>query len=519
MGRVRVNDETNDIDVLIAGAGPSGSALALDLTRRGVRVRLIDKAEHAFDGSRAKGVQPRTQEVFDDLGILEDAQAHGGDYPLAGLHLGPIVIPWKMQKQTTPTDDVPYPNILLLPQFSTDAVLHRALSRLERAPEFGVALERYDQDETGVTSHLSTGETVRSRYLVGADGGASVVRKGAGIAFTGSTNADDRTLIVDASIDGLSRNRWHMWAKTKGRGVGACPLPHGDQFQIMMRLTPDEVVETDNDALVARFRSLTGHTLRDVTWTSVFRPNVRLAEHYRNGRVFLMGDAAHVHTPAGAQGLNTGVQDAYNLGWKLGQVIAGAPDELLDSYETERRPIAAQVLGRSSELYEGVERGGVSGLRRGDEERQLSLTYRGGPLASADTVATTTLHVGDRAPDAVCAGVDIRHLFDAFRGPHFTLLVFGDRAKAAIGGTSWTAHGAELRTFTVVTSGNPDETGVLVDQRGTLRNRYGVTGDTIVLVRPDGYIGAIGIADWSTVLESARVTFGGAPEKEVSARQ
>jgi 2-polyprenyl-6-methoxyphenol hydroxylase-like FAD-dependent oxidoreductase len=515
---VDVNDETNDIDVLIAGAGPSGSTLALDLTRRGVRVRLIDKADHAFEGSRAKGIQPRTQEVFDDLGVLVDARSHGGDYPLAGLHLGPVVIPWKMQKQTKPTDDVPYPNILLLPQFSTDAVLHRALSRLEVVPEFGVALERYDQDETGVTSFLSTGETVRSRYLVGADGGASVVRKGAGIAFTGATNADDRTLIVDASVDGLARNRWHMWAKTKGRGVGACPLPHGEQFQIMMRLTPDEVVDTDNDALVARFRSLTGRTLRDVTWTSVFRPNVRLAEHYRNERVFLAGDAAHVHTPAGAQGLNTGVGDAYNLAWKLGQVIAGAPEELLDSYEAERRPIAAQVLGRSSELYAGVERGGVSGLRRGDEERQLSLTYHGGPLTSQDSMATATLRAGDRAPDATCAGADIRHLFDAFRGPHFTLLVFGDRAKAAVDSITWPGTGAELRTFTVVNGGDPNEGGVLVDQQGTLRNRYGVTDDTIVLVRPDGYIGAIGTADWSTVLESARLIFAGSPESEISTR-
>lgn len=503
-------DIRNDLEVLIVGAGPSGSALALDLVRRGARVRVIDKADRAFEGSRAKGVQPRTQEVFDDFGVLADARSEGSDYPLAGLHFGPVTIPWRMQKQTAATDDVPSPNVLLLPQFRTDGILHRALARLGVTPEFGVALTSFEQDATGVTSTLTTGEVMRSRYLVGADGGASSVRKGAGIAFTGSTNADDRTLIVDASVDGLSRNRWHMWAKSKGRGVGACPLPHSDQFQIMMRLTPDEEVDLAEAALAERFRSLTGHTLRDVTWTSVFRPNVRLADHYRNERVLLVGDAAHVHTPAGAQGLNTGVQDAYNLGWKLGQVLAGAPKSLLDSYEAERRPLAAHVLGRSSELYGSIEKGGVSsvgGLRRGDEERQLSLTYRGGPLADVEAEATAALHVGDRAPDGACEGLGISRLFDAFRGPHFTLLVFGEHAAHAVESVPWATNGAALRRFRVVSSRSSDRPDTIVDPRGSLHDRYGIAADTIVLVRPDGYIGAIATTDWATALDSARVRF------------
>jgi hypothetical protein len=279
-------------------------------------------------------------------------------------------------------------------------------------------------------------------------------------------------------------------------------LPHSDQFQIMMRLTADEEVDLKESALSARFQSLTGQTLRDVTWTSVFRPNVRLVEHYRSGRIFLAGDASHVHTPAGAQGLNTGVQDAYNLGWKLGQVIAGAPDELLDSYEAERRPIAAHVLGRSSELYREIDRGGVAGLRRGDEERQLSLTYRRGPLAAAGSAETATLHVGDRAPDAACVGASISRLSDAFRGPDFTLLVFGENAQRGVAGVGWPKRGARLRSFHVLEDGDVGE-GVIIDRAASLRARYGITGDTIVLVRPDGYIGAIATSDWAGVLESA----------------
>ncbi|MDT9686963.1 FAD-dependent monooxygenase [Streptomyces sp. P9(2023)] len=495
----------HDVDVLIAGAGPTGSTLAADLLRRGVRVRLIDKAPHAFTGSRAKGVQPRTQEVFEDLGILGEAHSEGGPYPLAGLHLGPVTVPWRMQQNNQPTPDVPYPNILLLPQHRTDAILHRLLDRQALRVEYGVGLAGFGQDPAGVTATLSTGERLRSTYLVGADGGASTVRKDAGVSFIGATDDSDRTLIIDGTIDKLSRNRWHMWPRTHGRSVGACPLPHSDQFQVMIRLKPDDTPDLDHAALSAQFRRLTGLRLRDITWTSVFRPNVRLVEHYRVGRVFLAGDAAHVHTPAGAQGLNTGVQDAYNLGWKLGQVIAGAPDSLLDTYQTERQPIAARVLGKSSELYQGLDKHRLAGLKRGDEERQLSLSYHAGPLAPTGTPTTTTLHAGDRAPDAPCTGPDgARRLFDLYQGPHFTLLAFGSNAAQALPDLTWPADGAELHRYPVHTGGGADDS--VIDTTGELAEIYGITGDALILIRPDGYIARIITADWTTAFATAAKT-------------
>jgi 2-polyprenyl-6-methoxyphenol hydroxylase-like FAD-dependent oxidoreductase len=495
----------HDIDVLVVGAGPVGSTLAADLLRRGLRVRLVDKAPHAFEGSRAKGVQPRTQEVFEDLGVLGDAQAEGGEYPLMGIHIGPFTVPWRMQGKHKPTAAVPYPNILLLPQSRTDAVLHRLLDHLGLRVEFGVAFDGFEQDDDGVTATLSTGEQVRSRYLVGADGGGSLVRKAAGLRFAGETDESDRILIVDAAIDGLSRNRWHVWPRTGGTFVGACPLPHSDQFQLMIRLKPDETPEVDEASVAVRFHRLTGHRLRDVTWTSVFRPNIRIVERYRAGRVFLAGDAAHVHTPAGAQGLNTGVQDAYNLGWKLGQVIAGAPDSLLDSYDAERRPIAARVLGRSTELYAGMDKNPAASLKRGDEERQIGLSYRGGPLAPADGAATKTLRVGDRAPDAPCAGPKAERLFDVYRGPQFTVLAFGPTAAEALPNLAWPTSGAELRRCTVQT-GHGDEHGI-VDTSGLVSSSYGITGDTLILIRPDGYVGSIITADWTTAFAAAARTF------------
>ncbi|MFF3940463.1 FAD-dependent monooxygenase [Streptomyces phaeofaciens] len=493
----------HDIDVLVAGAGPTGSTLAADLLRRGLRVRVVNKAPHAFEGSRAKGVQPRTQEVLEDFGVLHEALAEGGPYPLAGLHLGPVTAPWKMQQRSKPTPDVPYPNILLLPQHRTDAVLHRLVERLGLAIEYGVALEAFEQDADGVTTTLSTGERVRSTYLVGADGGASAVRIATGLGFVGETDDSDKTLIIDCAIDGLSRDRWHMWPRAS---AGACPLPHSDQFQVMIRLKPGDTPDVDHAALAGKFHELTGLKLRDITWTSVFRPNVRLVEHYRQGRVFLAGDAAHVHTPAGAQGLNTGVQDAYNLAWKLGQAIAGAPDSLLDSYEAERLPIAAGVLGKSSELYANLSQGRVGGLKRGDEERQLGLTYHGGPLAPADAPATKTLQVGDRAPDAPCTARGTRRLFDIYRGPHFTLLAFGPAATAALPQLPWPAQGAELRRY-AVRSGRGIDSGHITDDTGQLADIYGVECDALVLIRPDGYVGAIVTTDWTASFATATATF------------
>ncbi|MFC9712181.1 FAD-dependent monooxygenase [Paenibacillus sp. NPDC056933] len=494
--------EHYDIDVLVAGAGPTGSTLAADLVRRGLRVRVVDKALHSFKGSRAKGIQPRTQEVLEDLGVLDETHAAGSAYPLAGLHFGPLTVPWRMQQRNKPTPDVPYPNILLLAQHRTDAILHRLLERHGLHIEFNNAVEGFEQDADGVTVALSSGERVRSRYLVGADGGSSIVRKGSGIRFVGDTTDSDRTLIIDGTIEGLSRSRWHMWPRTKGTFVGACPLPHSNQFQVMIRLTPDETPDLAEAALSALFHKLTGFRLCDITWTSVFRPNVRLAEHYRAGRVFLAGDAAHVHTPAGAQGLNTGIQDAYNLGWKIGQVIAGAPDSLLDSYEAERQPIAARVLGKSSELYSNLDKNRLASLKRGDEERQLGISYQGGPLSSNQAKATRTLHVGDRAPDAPCIGPGgAQRLFDVFQGPHFTLLAFGASAAKVLPELIWPTSGTEMHRY-VVSTGNEGDQNVIKDTTGKLTRIYGITSDMLVMIRPDGYIGSIITNNWHTVFDN-----------------
>ena len=197
-----------------------------------------------------------------------------------------------------------------------------------------------------------------------------------------------------------------------------------------------------------------------------------MAERYRDGRVFLAGDSAHVHSPTGGQGLNTGVQDAYNLGWKLAAVLGGAPAALLDSYQDERLPIAAHVIGVSNELLDKHREGTEDATVRGEETQQLDLTYRTGPLALDSRPQTDGLRAGDRAPDSPCAvdGSPTR-LFTLYAGPHWTLIRFG-------------ADAPRLDHPDVVT---PD----VVDSEGYAAKLYDVPDNTAVLVRPDGYIGAI----------------------------
>jgi 2-polyprenyl-6-methoxyphenol hydroxylase-like FAD-dependent oxidoreductase len=488
------------IDVLIVGAGPTGTALAIDLARRGAKIRIIDKASGAFNGSRAKGVQPRTLEVFQDLGVLDEIREGGGPYPKLGIHAGPLTVPWRMFRDRRPTSDVPFPNIWLIPQFRTDRALHDRLSRLGRSVEFGRELITLSQDESQVTARIADGEgteEITARYLVGADGASSAVRKQSGIEFTGSTDEQDRILVVDAAATGLSRDRWHMWPIPRDRLIGACPLPHTDLFQWILRLAPGELPPTEANELTERIRSHTRDariTVHDIQWNSVFRPNIRLAERYRSGRVLIAGDAAHVHPPTGAQGLNTGIQDAYNLGWKLGEVLAGADPVLLDTYEAERRPIAASVLGLATEKYDALTKLNSSSARRGDDEQQLGLSYFGGPLAPLDGECTVTLRVGDRAPDADLLDADGKpiRLFDALTGPHFTAIAYGARAAEELAELSWPTPnpGTRLRRI-VIGADTQDADLVLTDSASTFRRAYGVTGDTLLIIRPDGYLAHI----------------------------
>jgi 2-polyprenyl-6-methoxyphenol hydroxylase-like FAD-dependent oxidoreductase len=460
------------LPVLIAGAGPTGLALAIELARRGVPVTVVEKAATPPNGIRGKGIQPRTLEVFDDLGVIDDFLAAGGDYPPIRMNVGPLpVFRSRMHRHNEPTADVPYPNILMVPQFRTEEILRARLAELGGHVEWGTELVDLGQDETGVVVSLERDgvrEDVWAAYVVAADGGRSPVRKLLGVGFEGETHEEERMLLADVRLEGLDTSHWNVWLNPLRRnklGVALCPLPGTDLFQLTAPIesgeTPELTLETFQQVLRDRtYRK--GIRITELVWSSIYRVNVRMVDRYRVGRVFLAGDAAHVHSPAGGQGLNTGVGDAYNLGWKLAAVLDGAPEELLDTYEAERLPIAAWVLGLSTTYLRGAR--STKGLKRGKETDQLDLTYRGGPLAIDDRAEPGTVQAGDRAPDGRLD--DGRRLFDLFRGPHATLLAFGD---------GWDVAGAYA-----VTSNE-------------IRAAYGLgEGERrLVLVRPDGYVGIV----------------------------
>ncbi|WP_030024151.1 FAD-dependent monooxygenase [Streptomyces monomycini] len=488
------------VDVLISGAGPTGLALGLDLARRGVRALVLERQDRLAPGTRGSGIQPRTQEVYEDFGVLDAVRESGGTYPPRGnWKNGRMVDEQVMVESSDPTPATPYGTMLMLPQWRNLEIQYARLTELGGTVAFGTGLESFTQDADGVEARVvradGTARTVRASYLVAADGGRSPVRKALGVTMTGQSVAPYPMLLADIRLDGLDRNHWHMWGEFRATDFVSLLAPAKYDYFLLMAgfMDPGTVPDTSPDGvreLIAERTHLTPDQLGEVLWSSSFRPNAAMADRIRAGRVFLAGDAAHVHSPAGGQGLNTSVQDAYNLGWKLGQVIRhGAPDSLLDTYEAERLPVAASILATSTRLHRSGD------MRRGSDLHQIDVGYPDGPLATERRTgpADGGLRAGNRAPDAPCITPDgtPRRLFDVFRGPHFTLLAVGDAEVAALDG--------ELVRTCRVGGPAPD----LLDSEGHVRDAY---GEGVFLIRPDGYVGYA--ADDATGLPEELVRYG-----------
>jgi 2-polyprenyl-6-methoxyphenol hydroxylase-like FAD-dependent oxidoreductase len=339
---------TDVIDVIIAGAGPTGLMLASELRLHGVQVVVLERDAEPTRVVRSLGMHVRSIEILDQRGLLDRFLALGKQHPLTGIFFAamadnpePIVL------------DTAHGYVLGIRQPITDRLL------AERATEVGAEIRRgcevvaLSQDEQAVTVELADGTQLRSRYLIGCDGGRSTVRKLLGVAFRGEPSSVDTLLgEMEVGVPQETLNAAMTEVRKTQKRFGFMPLENGAYRVIVPAdgVAEDRTVAPTLDEFKRELRATAGTDfgVHSPSWLSRFGDATRQAERYRVSRVFLAGAAAHVHPPAGGQGLNLGIQDAFNLGWKLAAEIRGwAPEGLLDSYHTERHPVAADVLNNT----------------------------------------------------------------------------------------------------------------------------------------------------------------------------
>jgi 2-polyprenyl-6-methoxyphenol hydroxylase-like FAD-dependent oxidoreductase len=447
-----------DTPVVVVGAGPTGLSLACGLQAAGLAVRILDKAQRPAVTSRALGLQPRGVEVLDRLGAL-------GDLPERGLPVRQVVVTIEGRDLARLPVGQSMVRLggragLIMSQADIEGALRERLTALGGRVEWGRQVTGLAASSNGVTLRVDDTTEIHAEWVVGADGAHSVVRKTLGVGFPGVPLVE-RFLLADVHAD-LDRPRDSVFTWLRGIQVlAAFPLPGADLWRLMAPAPaelPDDAGQTEIvDYLGSRLAAEVGGTIGGVEWTSTFRIQRRLADTYRRGRVLLAGDAAHIHSPLGGQGMNTGIGDAENLAWKLALVISGLADAgLLDTYEAERRPIAKDVLESTSGLTEIVvgdrwiarqlrDRIAIPLMNRGWVQRliaerasQLRVTYQTGPLGAGRRRWLPGLRAGDRVPDRTCNrpdGTTVR-LYDAL-GPEWALLgpqSLADTARARLGG-------------------------------------------------------------------------------------
>ncbi|HZC58841.1 MAG TPA: FAD-dependent monooxygenase [Chthoniobacterales bacterium] len=504
-------------DVLVVGAGPVGLTLACELARNGVTCRIIDKAAAPVSTSRALMVFSRTLEVFQMMGMVEPVLAAG--HQLAGIaiynrsaQIGYIGFGALASR---------YRFVLSLPQSETERLLTEHLTRfgksVERERELVGLAESSQGIEAVIRDPRGAEETFKARWVAGCDGARSTVRQLSGLSFEGGAYSE-AFVLADLKLDGpIDPIHIHLFL-TEARPLGIFPFRNG-RFRVIADVeaeseggstgepTYDEIQE------IVRRRTDVGIRLSDPVWLSRFHIYHRKIPEFRAGRVFLAGDSAHIHSPAGGQGMNTGIQDVFNLAWKIALVAHGkSPESLLNSYNEEREPVASLVLNLTDRITRvgalhnpiGQQLGNtllplVTGMdyvedRIAETLSEVAIRYRQSSIIADKS--GKALRAGGRAPDyEFLRGTDRQaiRLYDLLREPMHHLLVFPD-THGGVASKNVAVEIAQnfngiVKVFLVECAASADSEDVLLDSDGIAGELYDAEPGAIVLIRPDGYVG------------------------------
>jgi 2-polyprenyl-6-methoxyphenol hydroxylase-like FAD-dependent oxidoreductase len=493
--------------VLIVGAGPVGLVLACELARRQVPIQIIDKLPAATTQSRAILVHSRSLEMFGRLGIAGDIIASGVKTTAMEMHASGR----KLGRIELDTVDSPYPFSVTTAQTETERILAQRLAALGVEVDRGAELTSLRQDSSGAHFVLrrSGGQEVTGSagWVAGTDGAHSTVRAQIGSALAGSFQGEHFLLGDVEAEHSLAAGTMHTFFSPDGPLL-VFPM-RGQRIRLIAQVAAAGAASEDETGL-SRLQAITdqradGIRLLSPHWITVFEIHHAQVPAYRTGRVFLAGDAAHVHSPAGGQGMNTGMQDAFNLGWKLALATGGAASgRLLDSYQAERHPIAARVitastmatnLGTLDGRFEQFARNhalplvaGIAPLRHllAAQTEETALHYRGSPVVTGRRQRHGRLSPGDAAPDV--PGTALRELLTSDSTSHVLLCFTGVH-----GGSGPAVHAAGARRILIGANSQVPaaDDAVLPDEDGRIAQRYGFERGGAAMVRPDGYLGFV----------------------------